>query len=81
MNLDWHLLKNKKYPKPGKKVLIYVIGLKDRFKPELGYYKHIGESEVIMNGRKRKWQALFYSYDEKNIVAWSYFEYPDFELK
>jgi hypothetical protein len=81
LNLDWRLLKNKEYPKQGEKILIYLVILNDWRDPKLGYYKYITESKMTKENKKRKWEANFFDYDEKNIIAWAYFEYPNFELE
>lgn len=76
MELIWNLIKDKKYPIKNKKVLLYMRTPNDIFDLSKGYLEFIAESRLIEKGRGKVWESLFYEYDEKNIIAWSYFEYP-----
>jgi hypothetical protein len=79
MKLDWNLIRDKKYPKVNVKILLYIKVLKNPMDKDLGYIEYITESKMKKNERGIYFEALFSKYDERNIIAWSYFEYPEFD--
>ena len=79
MELNWNLIKNNKYPKFNIKILLYLKVLKNPMDKSLGYIEFITESKMKKDKKGIYFEALFSKYEEKNIVAWSYFEYPKFD--
>jgi len=73
------LIRDKKYPKPNIKILLYIKVLKNPMDESLGYIEFITESKMKKNEKGIYFEALLSRYEEKNIIAWSYFEYPKFD--
>jgi hypothetical protein len=79
MELNWNLIRDKKYPKPNIKILLYLKVLKNPMDKSLEYIEFITESKMKKDEGGIYFEALFSKYDERNIIAWSYFEYPKFD--
>ena len=80
-DLDWHLLyqdENGYLPKNNTVVLVYCKTPNDVFDLGKGYFESVEEVHFKIKNGVSQWKTMFYSLNERWIVAWTYFDYPKF---
>jgi hypothetical protein len=76
-DMDWQLVNNKKYPISKSIILVYGKVPNDIFDSSKGYFEEINEVHYSVINKQKRWKTPFFELNEKWIIAWTYFDYPN----